>query len=89
MSVTVVCDGDGPVLVRVEHDALPFGYAEGYVTADGLFVTRREGAGWLWDVWASVEAFCTQRNNPAALVAGNLPLSDALSAADHEGDTDE
>jgi hypothetical protein len=89
VSVTLVCDGDGPALVRVEHPDLPFGYAEGYVTADGLFVTRRIGTGWLWDVWASVEAFCTHRNNPAALVAGNLGLSAALAAADHEGDTDE
>ena len=85
MSVTPHTDG----MVRVEHPDLPYGYADGYVTADGLFVTRRESAGWLWDVWASIEAFCVHRDNPAALVAGNLPLADALSAADNEGASDD
>lgn len=56
------------------------GYADGYLV-DGLFVTRRDGAGWLWDVWASVEAFTTLRHHPSALVAGNLPLAQALDAA--------
>ncbi len=78
MSVT---PHDDSSMIRVEHDSLPHGYADGYLTDEGLFVTRRDGAGWLWDVWASVEAFCVSRNNPAALVAGNLPLADALSAA--------
>lgn len=74
--------GDG--MVRVEHKSLN-GYVLGYITEHGLFVTRREGAGWLWDVWASVEAFCVSRNNPAALVAGNLTLPAALAAADKGG----
>lgn len=68
-------------MIRVEHESLPNGYADGYVTDDGLFVTRREGAGWLWDVWASIEAFCVHRDNPAALVAGNVTLASALTAA--------
>ncbi len=76
MSVTP--HGDG---IRVEHESLPYGYADGYLTEDGLFVTRREGASWLWDVWASVEAFCVSRSNPAALVAGNLTLTEALGSA--------
>jgi hypothetical protein len=84
MSVTPHTDG----MIRVQHDSLPYGYADGYLTDDGLFVTRRDGAGWLWDVWASVEAFCTHRNNPAALVAGNMNLAAALAAATEQGESD-
>ncbi len=87
MSVTPLNNNSG--MVRVTHPDLPHGYADGCFTTDGLFVTRREGAGWLWDVWASIEAFCTQRNNPAALVAGNLTLSAAVEwLIEHEGGSD-
>lgn len=78
MSVTPIGGGG---MVRVTHESLPYGYADGYVTDEGLFVTRRTAAGWLWDVWASIEAYCVHRDNPAALVAGNLTLTEALSAA--------
>lgn len=57
----------------------------GFLTPRGLFIAQRPRAGWVWDVWTSVEGFKSQSFN-ASVRLNCRSLAEAVRVARDESE---